>query len=105
MVALGLCYVVVARGGATTSVTSGERVASTLCVTGLLAEVVASVVGYYVVNSVYPNFYYGPVDAGKNIWLTMQIVSIAIYVTGVVLASGGIKRALHGSGTNAGAPH
>ena len=79
--------------------------APTLCVIGLLAEVVASVVGYYAVNSVYPNFYYGPVDAGKKIWLTMQIVCIAIYVAGVVLASGGIKRALHASGANAGAPH
>ena len=108
MVAIGLCYVVVARGGSTSSVTSGERMAPTLCVIGLLAEVVASVVGYYAVNSVYsvyPNFYYGPVDAGKNIWLTMQIVCIAIYVAGVVLASGGIKRALHASGANAGAPH
>ena len=35
----------------------------------------------------------------------MQIVCIAIYVAGVVLASGGIKRALHASGANAGAPH
>ena len=105
MIALGLCYVIVARGGATSSITSGERMAPTLCVTGLLAEVVASVVGYYAVNSVYPNFYYGPVDAGKKIWLTMQIVCIAIYVAGVVLASGGIKRALHASGANAGAPH
>ena len=104
MVALGLCYTVLARGGAIRSVTSAERMAPALCVGGILAEAVASVVGYYVVAKVWPNFFYAPVAAGKNLWLAMQIVCIAIYVTGVVFAAGGIKRALQANNANAGAP-
>lgn len=94
MIAIGLSYTVLARGGAMTSVTGRERMAPALCVFGVLAEAVASVVGYYAVKAVYPNFYYEPVAAGKMIWLSLQIVCIAIYVAGVIFAAGGIKRAL-----------
>jgi len=94
MIALGLCYVVLARDGAMTAVTSAERMAPALCAGGILAEFLAGVVGYYAVAAVWPNFYYTPVTAGKVTWLGLQAVCIAIYVAGVAYAYGGIKRAL-----------
>ena len=93
MIAIGLCYVVLGRSGAMTSVTSSERIAPALCVGGIIAEAVAAIPGYYAVVSVWPNFFYAPVNEGKWTWLGMQIVCIAIYTTGVICASGGIRKA------------
>ena len=95
MIAIGLCYVVLARDGAMTSVTSAERMAPALCAGGIIAEFVAGVAGYYAVAAVWPNFYYTPITAGIWAWLGLQAVCIAIYVVGVMCAYGGIKRALH----------
>ena len=61
MIAIGLCYVVLARDGAMTSVTSAERMAPVLCAGGIIAEFVAGVAGYYAVAAVWPNFYYTPI--------------------------------------------
>ena len=98
MIAIGLCYVVLARGGAMTSVTSAEGMAPALCAIGIIAESLAAVVGYYAVAAVWPNFYYAPVTAGKVTWLALQGVCIAIYVAGVIFAYGGIKHALRADG-------
>ena len=57
MIAIGLCYVVLARDGAITSVTGAERMAPVLCAGGIIAEFVAGVAGYYAVAAVLPNFY------------------------------------------------
>jgi hypothetical protein len=94
MITIGLCYVVLARDGAITSVTGAERMAPALCAGGILAEFLAGVAGYYAVAAVWPNFYYTPVTAGKVTWLALQAVCIAIYVAGVAYAYDGIKRAL-----------
>jgi hypothetical protein len=94
MIVIGLCYLVLARDGAMTSVTDTERMAPALCAGGIIAEVVAGFAGYYAVLAVWPNFYYGPVRAGIWAWLGLQAVCIAIYVAGVMYGSGGIKRAL-----------
>ena len=94
MIVIGLCYVVLARDGAMTSVTSAERIAPALCAVGILAEFLAGVAGYYAVLAVWPNFYYTPITHGKVTWLALQAVCISIYVLGVVYASGGIRRAV-----------
>ena len=94
MIVIGLCYVVLARDGAMTSITEAERMAPALCAGGIIAEVVAGFAGYYAVLAVWPNFYYGPVRQGIWVWLGFQAVCIAIYVAGVMFAYGGIKRAL-----------
>ena len=93
MVAIGLCYVVLARDGAMASVTSVERIAPALCAVGILAEFLAGFAGYYAVAAVWPNFYYAPVAHGKVTWLALQAVCIAIYLLGVIYAYGGIRRA------------
>ena len=95
MIVIGLCYVVLARDGAMTSVTDTERMAPALCAGGIIAEVVAGFAGYYAVLAIWPNFYYAPVRAGILVWLGLQAVCIAIYVAGVMYASGAIKHALH----------
>jgi hypothetical protein len=94
MIVIGLCYVVLARDGAMTSITEAERMAPALCAGGIIAEVVAGFAGYYAVLAVWPNFYYGPVRQGIWVWLGLQAVCIAIYIAGVMYACGGIKRAL-----------
>jgi len=93
MIAIGLCYVVLARDGAMTSVTSAERMAPALCAGGILTEYLAGFPGYFAVDAVWPNFYYTPITAGKVTWLALQAACISIYVLGVVYAYGGIRKA------------
>ena len=91
MVAIGLCYVVFSRSGATGPVGRGERLAPALCHGGLIAALVYAVVGYVVCNLIWPNFYFQPVQMGKNVWLAGQGIGIAIYATGIAFAFGGIR--------------
>ena len=79
-----------------TLLTAAERIAPVLCAIGIIVEFVAGVAGYYAVATVWPNFYYTPITAGKVTWLALQAVCIAVYLIGVVWAYGGIKRASHG---------
>ena len=87
MIAIGVCYVVLARDGAITSVTGAERMAPVLCAGGIIAEFVAGVAGYYAVAAVWPNFYYAPIRPVRSL-AGLQAVCIAIYV----LASMRIRR-------------
>ena len=57
-----------------------------LCAAGLVAVFLTRYVGYFVVNAIWPSFYYTPVRAGKNVWLIAQGLSILLYLIGVVLA-------------------
>jgi hypothetical protein len=96
MMVIGLCYVVLAREGAMTSVTGAERAGPTLCAVAIVAEFLLGYAGYFAVNAVWPNFYFTPIDAGKWTWLGMQGVCITIYVIGVICGYTGINRAVHG---------
>ena len=75
-----------------TSVTGGARMAPALCaqdacgVCGRVRRLLRRL-------AVWP--YYAPVRAGISAWLGLQTVCIAIYIVGVIYASGDIKRALH----------
>jgi len=66
MLAIGLCSLAAVREGASPSISRHERMAPILCAYGLIAEVVAAGVGFYVGNLIWPNFYFQPVPAGKN---------------------------------------
>jgi hypothetical protein len=50
-------------------------------------------VGYFVVDQVWPAFYYVPVTEGKNVWLFLQLGCMVLYALGVFLAFTGIGRA------------
>jgi hypothetical protein len=92
MAAIGLCYVVYSRNGTVTPLSRGELLAPKLCVGGLIATLVYASVGYVVCNLIWPNFYFEPVEMGKNVWLAGQGITIAIYVTGLSFAFGGVRR-------------
>ena len=93
MTAIGLCYLAAARQGASTSISSHERIAPTLCAYGLIAELVTAGAGYVICNLFWPNFYFEPVQAGKNLWLVLQGLSILVYVVGLCYAVAGVRRA------------
>jgi hypothetical protein len=92
MVAIGLCYLVLPRAGAAAPVSGGERVAPELCLGGLMVAFVYMFVGYIVCNLIWPNFYFEPVEMGKDVWLAGQLIGIAFYVSGIAFAFGGIRR-------------
>jgi len=92
MTAIGLCYVAAARSGAS-GLSGHERIAPTLCAYGLIAELVTAAVGYALFNKIWPNFYFEPVQAGKNLWLALQGISILVYVVGLFYAVAGVRRA------------
>ena len=93
MVIFGLCYLVSGRS-ATKAVAAGERLAFALCFYGIIAEFVAGYLFYFVVNSMWPNFYFTPIDQGKQLWLGVQGACIALCLAGAVLAAKGIGRTL-----------
>jgi hypothetical protein len=93
MVAIGLCYVAADRQGASPSISGNERMAPTLCAYGLIAELVTAGVGYAVFNMIWPNFYFEPVQAGKNWWLALQGLSILVFFVGACYGVAGVRRA------------
>jgi hypothetical protein len=93
MLAIGLCYLAAVREGASPTISRHERIAPTLCAYGLIAEVVTALVGYYVCNIFWKNFYFEPVQAGKNVWLAAQGLSILVFFVGLCYAVSGVRRA------------
>ena len=58
-----------------------------------VAEIVTAGMGFYVGNKIWPNFYFEPVPAGKNIWLAAHGLGILVFFIGVCYAEGGVVRA------------
>jgi hypothetical protein len=93
MVLFGLCYLVSGRA-VTKAASPGERLALVFCFFGIIAEFVAGYLFYFIVNSIWPNFYFTPIDEGKHLWLGVQGVCIASCLAGAILAAKGIGRAM-----------
>lgn len=93
MIAFGLCNLALARQGTGRDVSRHEQLALTLCAYGLIAALVTAGVGFVVCEMIWPGFYYVPVDAGKNVWLAAQGLSILVFVIGVFYAVAGIRSA------------
>jgi hypothetical protein len=93
MIAIGVSFLTFARDGRVSALGTGARRSLGLCIVGVLAEFLTGYPGYFVVAHFWPNFYYAPIEAGKNVWLALQGVSIAPYVAGVIFAFGPIRRA------------
>jgi hypothetical protein len=91
MLAIGFAYLAIGQHVPTAAPTNRERMAPTLCSFGLIAEIVTALGFYVVCNLIWPNFYFEPVQAGKNLWLAVQGVSIAFYVVGIIFAVSGIR--------------
>lgn len=91
MMAIGFAYLALRQQEPAAGPTSREQIAPKLCAYGLIAEIVTAGVGYFVCNLIWPNFYFAPVQAGKNVWLAVQGISIAFYVVGVIYAFSSIR--------------
>jgi hypothetical protein len=90
MVALGLSRLVAGRAGEV----EGSLPLS-LCILGLLGVFAIGYPGYFVFNSIWPDFYYRYDPVGKNAWLLGQALFFAIYFAGIVLAFNSVRRALN----------
>jgi hypothetical protein len=90
MVALGVTLLSTGR-----KATDDGPFALWLCAVGLLGVFAVGYPGYFVFNSVWPNFYYGPDIAGKNAWLLSQAFFFAIYFTGMLLGFNSARHALN----------
>jgi hypothetical protein len=91
MLAIGFAYLALRQQETAAGLTSREQLAPKLCSSGLIAELVTAGVFYVVCNLIWPNFYFEPVQAGKNVWLAVQGISIAFYVVGVLFAFSSIR--------------
>jgi hypothetical protein len=92
MIVFGLCYLAAAQQGSSSVISKHERIAVTLCAYGLIAELVTAGAGYVICNLFWPNFYFEPVQAGKNTWLVVQGLSITVFVVGAFYAVAGVRR-------------
>jgi hypothetical protein len=89
---MGAVYSQMSKSTART-VSNRERLGLKLCIAGLIAEVLSGGVLYLVLDwFVFPNFYFTPTEPGRTIWLTAQFLSFSVYLVGIVLVMGGIKR-------------
>jgi hypothetical protein len=93
MIAIGAIYAVLGRSERPARVEGVERVVLPLCMFALLAMFLTGYVGYFVVDAIWPTFYYSPVPEGKNVWLFMQLACMVVYAVGVLIAFNGIRRA------------
>ena len=93
MVAIGLCYLAAFRQGVSPHLSAHERIAPTLCAYSLVGELVTAAAGYVVCTIFWPNFFFAPVEAGKNVWLAVQGISILVFVFGACYAVAGVRRA------------
>lgn len=92
MVALGLSSLMAARAGASEHENS---LSLTLCILGLLGVFAIGYPGYFVFNSIWPDFYYRYDPVGKNVWLLGQAFFFAVYFAGLFLAFNPVRRALN----------
>ena len=92
MMVIGFAYLAIPQQDRAAGLTSHERIAPILCKYGLIGELVTAAVFYVVCNMIWPNFYFAPVQAGKNLWLGVQGISIVVYVVGVIYAFSSIRK-------------
>ena len=93
MIAIGLSYLVAGKEGASSTISSHERMAPMLCSFGLIAMFVYAAAGYAAGVAIFGNFYFGATEPGKSLWIGGQGVCVAIYVFGLFYAVAGVRRA------------
>jgi hypothetical protein len=81
MICIGAVYAILGNLSAATHTEDTTRAALWLCTFTLIAMLLTGYVGYFVVDSIWPSFYYSPVTEGKNVWLFMQLACMVIYVS------------------------
>lgn len=69
--------------------------ALTLCILGLLGVFAIGYPGYFVFNSIWPDFYYRYDITGKNVWLLSQAFFFAVYFVGLALTFNTVRHELN----------
>lgn len=85
MVAFGTVYLVVGRTNPSEQSYVPSRVGFWLCTVGLLGIFFAGYAGYFIVDSIWPSFYYQPIEAGKHVWLLSQLVCVGFYFADAIV--------------------
>lgn len=91
MIAIGSAYSTLANL-ASQQGSAPSDLARRICKFSLIAIVLLGFVGYFAVDAIWPGFYYSPIKAGKETWLTMQLVCMIGYLAGVIVAFNGVRR-------------
>jgi len=92
MVVLGLLYVVL--GNRDPAASQPGTAELWWCVVALIGIFCTGYVGYFVVDAIWPEFYYKPVPRGKDVWLLAQAACMACYFIGLILARNRVHRLL-----------
>lgn len=93
MMAVGALYALLGTQAQAPRVEGREKAALPLCTLALLAMFLTGYVGYFVVDALWPAFYYVPLPDGKNVWLSLQLACMVLYAVGICLALTGLRRA------------
>jgi hypothetical protein len=91
MVAIGTLYLTLGKLYSV-KVSRGEQLALGLCITSLGAILCCGLAGYFVVDHIWPGFYYKPIAEGKNVWLLAQAACCALYFIAIILVTMGVRR-------------
>jgi hypothetical protein len=95
LIVIGAVYAILGKMDPRSLIEGAEKIALPLCITALIAIFLTGYVGYFVVDTIWPSFYYSPIKDGKNVWLFMQLACMVLYAVGVFLAFVGIRRTSH----------
>ena len=94
MVALGVTQMAAARVSPHDRAGGESSAALPLCIAGLLGVFAVGYPGYFIFDAIWPGYYYSPVPAGKNAWLLVQALFIAVYFAGAVMMFNTVRRTL-----------
>ncbi|MDX0190418.1 hypothetical protein GOC18_24570 [Sinorhizobium meliloti] len=92
MIVIGAVYATLGKMASTARIEGLEKSAVSICTISLIAMFLTGYAGYFVVNNIWPDFYYSVVTDGKNLWLLLQLACMIAYTIGVFLAFNGIRR-------------
>jgi hypothetical protein len=95
MAVFGAVYLVLAKTFPGATAGSSGRIALWLCVIALLGIFATGYVGYFVVDAIWHEFYYRPVEAGKNVWLAAQAACLLCYFVGASLVFQSVRKLIH----------
>lgn len=66
-----------------------------LCNVGMMALFLTGYLGYFIIDAMWPGFYYGPIVQGKNVWLILQGLSLVCYFVGILVAFSCLCKCCH----------
>jgi hypothetical protein len=101
MIAIGAVHTALARYAVLTDVGSSTAIAHRVCMLSLVAIFATGYIGYFVIDAIWPTFYYAPITQGKNVWLFMQLACIVVFACGTALAFTDIRKASYAIATAA----